>query len=133
MQSNEINKLIDNITNDISDYNIAILISAIFKNKYKYIGNNKWIYYNYSEEMWQNDIKNKKLIDDINKNITNIILNRINHYNELKNIYIDDIDKYNNYDIINKKLLLIINKLQNKKYLNSIIKETKSFFNNDIY
>jgi hypothetical protein len=132
MQSNEINKLIDNITSDISDYNIAILISAIFKNKYKYIGNNKWIYYNYSEKIWQNDIKNKKLIDDINRNITNIILNRINHYNELKNIDIDDIDKYNNYDIINNKLLLIINKLQNKKYLNSIIKETKSFFNNDI-
>lgn len=132
MQNNEINKLIDNIISDISDYNIAILISAIFKNKYKYIGNNKWIYYNYSEKIWQNDIKNKKLIDDINRNITNIILNRINHYNELKNIDIDDIDKYNNYDIINNKLLLIINKLQNKKYLNSIIKETKSFFNNDI-
>tara|TARA_B110001450_G_scaffold174680_1_gene163058 strand:- start:808 stop:1209 length:402 start_codon:yes stop_codon:yes gene_type:complete len=132
MYSNEINKLIDNITTDISDYNIAILISAIFKNKYKYIGNNKWIYYNFNEEMWQNDIKNKKLIDDINRNIINIILNRINFYNELKNINIDDIDKYNNYDIINNKLLLIINKLQNKKYLNSIIKEAKPFLNNDI-
>lgn len=132
MYSNEINKLIDNITSDISDYNIAILISTIFKNKYKYIGNNKWKFYNFNEEMWQNDIKNKKLIDDININITNIILNRINHYNELKNINIDDIDKYNNYEIINNKLLLIINKLHNKKYLNTIIKEAKPFLNNDI-
>jgi|TARA_B110000093_G_scaffold35434_1_gene36920 hypothetical protein len=132
MHNNEINKLIDNITCDISDYNIAILISSIFKNKYKYIGNNKWNYYNYSEKIWLIDTKNKKLIHDINTNITNLILNRINYYNELKNINIDDIDKYNNYDIINNKLLLIINKLHTKKYLNSIIKEAKSFLNNDI-
>ena len=132
MHNNEINKLIDNIISDISDYNIAILISSIFKNKYKYIGNNKWLYYNYSEQIWQNDIKNKKLIDDINTNITNLILNRINDYNKLKNLNINDTDKYNNYDIINNKLLLIINKLHNKKYLNSIIKEVKSFLNNDI-
>lgn len=132
MHNNEINKLIDNIISDISDYNIAILISSIFKNKYKYIGNNKWKYYNYSEQIWQNDNKNKKLIYDINTNITNLILNRINDYNELKNLNINDIDKYNNYDIINNKLLLIINKLHNKKYLNSIIKEVKSFLNNDI-
>ena len=131
MQSNEINKLIDNITSDISDYNIAILISTIFKNKYKYVGNNKWIYYNNNEQKWQNDSKNKKLINDINIDITNLILNRIKYYNELKNL-IHDIDKYNNYEIINNKLLLIINKLNNKKYLNSIIKETKSFLNNDI-
>lgn len=132
MHNNEINKLIDNIISDISDYNIAILISSVFKNKYKYIGNNKWEYYNYSENIWQNDNKNKKLIYDINTNITNLILNRINDYNELKNLNINDTDKYNNYDIINNKLLLIINKLHNKKYLNSIIKEVKSFLNNDI-
>tara|TARA_B110000259_G_scaffold180229_1_gene220706 strand:+ start:6692 stop:7093 length:402 start_codon:yes stop_codon:yes gene_type:complete len=132
MQSNEINKLIDNITCDISDYNITILISSIFKNKYKYVGNNKWIYYNNNEKIWQNDIKNKKLIHDINIDITNLILNRINYYNELKNLNIHDIDKYNNYEIINNKLLIIINKLHNKKYLNSIIKEAKSFLNNDI-
>jgi hypothetical protein len=132
MHNNEINKLIDNITCDISDYNIAILISSIFKNKYKYIGNNKWNYYNYSEKIWLIDTKNKKLIHDINTNITNLILNRINYYNELKNLNIHDIDKYNNYEIINNKLLIIINKLHNKKYLNSIIKEAKSFLNNDI-
>lgn len=133
MQNNEINKLIDNITCDIPDYALTILISSIFKNKYKYVGNNKWKYYNYNEQIWQNDIKNKKLIHDINIDLTNLILNRINYYNELKNLNINDIDKYNNYQIINNKLLLIINKLHNKKYLNTIIKETKPFFNNDIY
>ena len=106
MHNNEINKLIDNITIDISDYNIAILISSILKNKYKYIGNNKWIYYSFDENIWLNDKKNKKLIDDINLNITNLILNRINYYDDLKTHYINDIDKYNNYEIINKKLLL---------------------------
>ena len=133
MHNNEINKLIDNITIDISDYNIAILISSILKNKYKYIGNNKWIYYSFDENIWLNDKKNKKLIDDINLNITNLILNRINYYDDLKTHYINDIDKYNNYEIINKKLLFIINKLNNKKYINSIIKEVRPFLNDDIY
>ena len=133
MHNNEINKLIDNITIDISDYNIAILISSILKNKYKYIGNNKWVYYSFDENIWLNDKKNKKLIDDINLNITNLILNRINYYDDLKTHYINDIDKYNNYEIINKKLLFIINKLNNKKYINSIIKEVRPFLNDDIY
>lgn len=133
MHNNEINKLIDNITIDISDYNIAILISSILKNKYKYIGNNKWVYYSFDENIWLNDKKNKKLIDDINFNITNLILNRINYYDDLKTHYINDIDKYNNYEIINKKLLFIINKLNNKKYINSIIKEVRPFLNDDIY
>lgn len=133
MHNNEINKLIDNITIDISDYNIAILISSILKNKYKYIGNNKWVYYSFDENIWLNDIKNKKLINDINFNITNLILNRINYYDDLKTHYINDIDKYNNYEIINKKLLFIINKLNNKKYINSIIKEVRPFLNDDIY
>lgn len=132
MNNNEINKLIDNITTDISDYNIAILISSILKNKYKYMGNNKWVYYNLDENKWLNDKQNKKLIDDINYNITNLILNRINYYNDLKTYCINDIDKYNNYEIINKKLLFIINKLNNKKYIKSIIKEVRSFLNNDI-
>lgn len=133
MHNNEINKLIDNITIDISDYNIAILISSILKNKYKYIGNNKWVYYSFDENIWLNDTKNKKLIDDINLNITNLILNRINNNDDLKTHYINDIDKYNNYEIINKKLLFIINKLNNKKYIKSIIKEVRSFLNDDIY
>jgi hypothetical protein len=133
MNNNEINKLIDNITIDISDYNIAILISSILKNKYKYIGNNKWVYYSFNENIWLNDTKNKKLIDDINLNITNLILNRINNNDDLKTHYINDIDKYNNYEIINKKLLFIINKLNNKKYIKSIIKEVRSFLNDDIY
>lgn len=133
MHNNEINNLIDNITTDISDYNIAILISSILKNKYKYIGNNKWIYYDYSENIWLIDKKNKKLVNDINYNITNLILNRINYYDELKKYNIDDNDKYNNYEIINKKLLFIINKLNTKKYINSIIKEVRAFLNNDIY
>ena len=133
MHNNEINKLIDNITIDISDYNIAILISSILKNEYKYIGNNKWVYYSFDENIWLNDTKNKKLIDDINLNITNLILNRINNNDDLKTHYINDIDKYNNYEIINKKLLFIINKLNNKKYIKSIIKEVRSFLNDDIY
>lgn len=133
MYNNEITKLIDNITIDISDYNIAILISALLKNKYKYIGNNKWQYYNSETNIWLNDTKNKRLIEYINTNITNVILNRINYYNELKNNNIENIDNFNNYDIINNKLLNIINKMHNKKYLNSIIKEAKSFLHNDIY
>ena len=129
MHNNEINKLIDNITIDISDYNIAILISSILKNKYKYIGNNKWEYYDNKQESWINDIKNKKFISDINTNITNLVLNRIYYYEKLKKININNIDLYNSYDISNKKLLNIISKFHNKKYLNSIIREVKPFFN----
>ena len=129
MYNNEIEKLIDSIIIDLSDYNIAIVISSILKDKYKYIGNNKWEYYDNKQESWINDIKNKKFISDINTNITNLVLNRIYYYEKLKKININNIDLYNSYDISNKKLLNIISKFHNKKYLNSIIREVKPFFN----
>jgi len=134
MYNNEISeinleKLIDSLIIDISDYNVASVISSILKNKYKYIGNNKWEYYDNKQESWINDIKNKKFISDININITNLVLNRIYYYEKLKKININNIDLYNSYDISNKKLLNIISKFHNKKYLNSIIREVKPFFN----
>tara|TARA_B110000483_G_scaffold240513_1_gene321297 strand:+ start:782 stop:1186 length:405 start_codon:yes stop_codon:yes gene_type:complete len=134
MYNNEISeinleKLIDSLIIDISDYNVASVISSILKNKYKYIGNNKWEYYDNKQESWINDIKNKKFISDINTNITNLVLNRIYYYEKLKKININNIDLYNSYDISNKKLLNIISKFHNKKYLNSIIREVKPFFN----
>ena len=46
---------------------------------------------------------------------------------------INNIDICNNYDVIISKFLFIINKLYNKKYLNSIIKEVKPFLSDDIY
>jgi hypothetical protein len=133
MYKNELDNLIDNIVTDISDYNIANLISKILIKKYKYIGNNKWQYYNSDKNIWIYDKQCKKLTNEININFINILINRINYYNKLKENNCNNIDICNNYDVIISKFLFIINKLYNKKYLNSIIKEVKPFLSDDIY
>ena len=68
MYKNELDNLIDNIVTDISDYNIANLISKILIKKYKYIGNNKWQYYNSDKNIWIYDKQCKKLTNEININ-----------------------------------------------------------------
>lgn len=119
-------KLIDECTNITSDYNIALVIHHILKNKYRYIGNNKWLYLS-KNNIWDNDKYNKNFKNDIENHVCNEFLNRIIVLTSLNN-ELDNIDHINDNEIKIKNLLLCSNKLKNKNYLLTIIKEAKSFF-----
>lgn len=120
------NTLIDQCTNFTSDFNIALVIHFILKNNYRYIGNNKWEYLS-NDKMWNHDIKNKKFKNDIEHYVCNEFLNRIIILTTL-NDKLNNIDEINDNDIKIKNLLFCSNKLKNKNYLLTIIKEAKSFF-----
>ena len=121
--------IVDRFIIDSSDYNIAKNIQIILKNKHLYIGNNNWKYYNNEANEWCDDKLKKKLINNIEKNICNLILTKINNLNKIKSNY--EIDQQNDIEIKVNKLLELINRINNKKKLNNIIKEARQFFTYD--
>ena len=121
--------IVDRFIIDSSDYNIAKNIQIILNNKHIYIGNNNWKYYNNEVNQWYNDKFKKKLINNIEQIVCNLILTKINNLNKIKNEY--DIDKQNDINIKVNILLNIINRINNRKKLNNIIKEARQFFTHD--
>ena len=128
-----LSKLIDNCVDYNSEYNISLAIHHILKNNYRYIGYNKWEYFDNHSKSWIIDINNKYLKRDIETNICNEFLNRIKYL-----IYKSNLEHYNNnlkndYELKINKLLICSNKLKNKKYIIIIIKEARSLFEYDKY
>jgi hypothetical protein len=121
--------IVDRFIIDSSDYNIAKNIQIILNNKHIYIGNNNWKYYNNEVNQWYNDKLKKKLINNIEQIVCNLILTKINNLNKIKNEY--EIDKQNDINIKVNILLNIINRINNRKKLNNIIKEARQFFTHD--
>ena len=105
-------ELLDNCIN-MSHYNISLYIYDKLKNKYRY--NNKQWY------LVDNDKDNQeiKLKEEIIYIITNDFGNR--------SIYWSTLSNYEN-DIKSVKLLQIIDKLKNEKFLKDIIKELAQFY-----
>tara|TARA_Y100000385_G_scaffold158739_1_gene164567 strand:+ start:187 stop:555 length:369 start_codon:yes stop_codon:yes gene_type:complete len=112
------------ITNN-TDYDIAKVIHKILKDKYKYIENNMWEYFD--------DISNKWIIDIKNKNLKNAIKNDVCKEFIQRSIYWANQTKTVNSktDIMSSKLLFIGNKMKDDKYISNIIKECKQFFITD--
>lgn len=121
--------IIDDLINNCITYEyhmeIALVIYTLLKDKFKYIGDNKWEYYD--NDTWIIDKNNIKL----RNNITNIVcdnfirksLEWLNKYN----IESDATFKYIYKCRYNSIVDIIVN-LKNKKYTTAIIKESKQFF-----
>ena len=124
----EKNKLIDCCIDITSDFNISKAIHYILQYKYRYNGTKKiWEYYNYSDNNWNTDNKCKFFKNDIEILVCNEFLKRLEYWNTNKNNK-NDIDYNNDCDVKITNLLLCCNKLINKKYIITIIKEARSLF-----
>jgi len=129
---NDIDKLIDCCIDINSDYNISLVIYNIFNHKYRYNNNNnKWEYFNKNDNKWYIDNKSKFLKDDIELQITNKFIDRINYWNNISNINNNNDDYVNDCQIKINKLLKCCNKIKNKNYITTIIKEAKSLFEHE--
>lgn len=105
-------------------YDIAILTYELLKDKYKYVGKNKWDYYDKEKKEWINDINMREMKNDIKSVVVNEYLNKINKLNDENNY---DIDK----DLKIMGLLQMANKLKNEKFILELIKELKQFYNDN--
>ena len=117
----DVNKLIDSCIDRTSDYNIAVLIFYLLKNKYRYNGSfKKWQYFDSKSKLWLDDKKNANITNDIQHYISNYFVQRIASLNT----NINNVDN----ELKASKLIICANQLKNKKYILTIIKEARSLF-----
>jgi len=124
----ELDKLIDCCIDISSDFNFSRVIFYILKDKYRYNGNNKWIYYDIKKNNWYPDNKTQFLKKDIEIVVCDEFLKRINYWTEIAKNNKNNIDFNNDCHVKIKNLLICSNKLKNKKYIITIIKEARSLF-----
>jgi hypothetical protein len=117
--------IIDACITSNTDYDIANVIHKILKDKYKYIENNTWEYFDDISNKWNIDIKNKNFKNAIKNDVCKEFIQRSIYWaNKTKTIN-------SKTDIMSSKLLFIGNKMKDDKYISNIIKECKQFFITD--
>lgn len=117
--------IIDACITSNTDYDIANVIHKILKDKYKYIENNTWEYFDDISNKWNIDIKNKNLKNAIKNDVCKEFIQRSIYWaNKTKTVN-------SKTDIMSSKLLFIGNKMKDDKYISNIIKECKQFFITD--
>lgn len=126
--NSELNKLIDCCIDTDSDFNISKTIYFILKNKYRYNGNKKWEYYDTDNNIWRPDNKSNLLKKDIEILVTNEFLKRIEYWNIMSKNNKNNTDYINDCQVKINKLLICSNKIKNKNYIITIIKEARSLF-----
>ena len=124
----ELNKLIDCCIDIDSDFNISKAVHYILKNKYRYNGDKKWEYYDNNNNKWYPDNKSHNLKKDIDIIVSNEFLNRIKYWDTMSKNNKNNIDFNNDCQVKISKLLICSNKIKNKKYILTIIKEARSLF-----
>lgn len=122
-------KLIDCCIDINSDYNISRAIHYILYNKYRYNGKiNKWECFDNTKQTWQIDQNSQLLKKDIEFKVCDEFLKRIDYWNDILKNNSNNVDLNNNCSVKINKLLKCSNKLKNKNYIITIIKEARSLF-----
>ena len=117
--------IIDACITSNTDYDIANVIHKILIDKYKYIENNTWEYFDDISNKWNIDIKNKNFKNAIKNDVCKEFIQRSIYWaNQTKTVN-------SKTDIMSSKLLFIGNKMKDDKYISNIIKECKQFFITD--
>jgi hypothetical protein len=125
--SNMIDQYIDCCIINGSHYDVSQAAVEILKNILKYIGNNTWQYKN-EMGIWVNDEKQNMLKYELKTRVCNAFIERSLFWHNKGSEENIDINISIDCKFRANKLLNISSKLKDDKYISTIIKETKQFF-----
>ncbi len=128
----DINNYIDQSNYHITHYDIAIIVHKVFKSYYRYIGQNKWEFFDKNENIWKSNGK-KNLRIDIKTIISDLFITRSLYWYNFSHD-VQDINTEIHVKLMADKMLKISNKLKDNVFVSVVIKEAQPFFdihNND--
>jgi hypothetical protein len=131
--SDDIFTMIDRCNTNLTHYDVAVIVSVVFKDAYRYIGNRNWEYLNSSNE-WVSDNKSSRLKMDIKTIISNLFMTRSLYWYNISSEGHIDINTEIHAKLMSQKILKAGHKLMDNKFISVVIKEARSFFdihNND--
>ena len=125
--SDDIFNIIDRCNTNLTHYDVAVIVSIVFKNVYRYIGNRNWEYLNSSNE-WVPDNKARILKMDIKTQISNLFTTRSLYWYNISDESHVDINSEIHAKMMSQKMLKAAYKLKDNKFISVVIKEARSFF-----
>lgn len=132
--SEQIYNQIDKCNSSISHYDMAAILHKVFKDKYRYLGNHKWEYYDFILQEWKPDVRSEKMALDIKTVISDLFSARALHWHNESLRSKSDMDKAMYADFLYEKLINASVKLKNTNFILILIREAGSLFdirNND--
>jgi len=124
---NDINDYIDKCNYNLTHYDVSLIVHKVFKDKYKYIGDKQWTYYDNNDNVWKNDKKNEKMKFDIKTIISDLFVTRSLHwYKESQKC--DNINDEIHAKMMSEKMIDASYKLKNNSFILIVIREAQSFF-----
>lgn len=122
----DLNKCIDRCNQECTHYDVSVIVHKVLKNMYKYHGDGKWKYYDISDNIWKNDMRNHKLRYDIKTVISDLFVVRSMYW--FDQVISTDINQEVYAKFMSEKLMKIASKLKDDKFISIVIKEARSFF-----
>jgi hypothetical protein len=124
---NDINDYIDKCNYNLTHYDVSLIVHKVFKDKYKYIGDKQWTYYDYNDNVWKNDKKNEKMKFDIKTIISDLFVTRsLYWYQESQKC--ENINDEIHAKMMSEKMIDASYKLKNNSFILIVIREAQSFF-----
>jgi hypothetical protein len=124
---NDIYDYIDKCNFNLTHYDVSLIVHKVFKEKYKYIGDKQWQYYDNNVDEWINDKKNEKMKLDIKTIISDLFLTRsMFWYSESQKC--DNINEEIHAKLMSEKMVNASYKLKNNNFILVVIREAQSFF-----
>ena len=118
---------VDRFNSNFTHYDISLLVHRVFKDKYRYIGDRRWEFFDISDNLWKHDPKSIKLETDIKTIISDLFVKRSLYWYD-KSQEITNIDSEIHSKIMSEKMLNASAKLKNHNFISTVIKEARSFF-----
>lgn len=122
----DINRAIDHSNYNLTHFDIAKILSKVFKKRYRYIGNSKWEYLD-TDKSWKMDDKKRKLKSDIKITVSELFIQRSLHWSNLSDS-LTDINEQIHTKMMADKLVRSSFKLQQDSFVSTVIRESQSFF-----
>lgn len=123
----DVNNCIDRCSFNLTHFDVANIIYKIFKNKYRYIGNRKWEYYDTTEKKWLRDHKKVKFKSDIKIIVSDLFIQRSVYWKQ-QSLQEKDINTEIHAKMRSENMVMSSYKLKNEGFISVVIKEAQSFF-----
>lgn len=129
-EAQEVYVYIDRCYASATHYDIAVLLHKVFKRDFRFIGKNRWEYYDNSENLWKQDDKMLHLKNAIKTHICGLFISRYLYWFN-KSLDVRNADESFHYRYISDNMLRISYNLKSITFISTVIKEARGFF--DIY
>lgn len=112
-----------------SPFDVAHVVSKVFVNKYRYVGDKVWEYFDVDLGQWEVDKNLEKVYSAISIDVCQVFMDRAQYWQDQSQT--TDISAKIDCQIRSQKILEVCLKLKKDPFIKSVLKEARAFLSID--